>query len=1013
MGEFARQPTRSEEPAAAARRSATPPGARPAVLQAREMAARVTARGTPRDGLPANLKAGLESLSGIALDDVRVHRNSARPGQVQAHAFAQGSDIHLGPGQERHLPHEAWHVVQQRQGRVRTSARLPGGTPINTDLALEREAGTMGDRAQSFAAPADAPATASPPAPPTPPASSEMPLQAVWIMRNGTLVWENDPYVLKSGESYPFGSTPRVLVESGTKEVRFDASGTASTLKRKAPPDHPELQKQREQQGRELRAALLKDPTKIQAAIKELQGLTGELEPLAGKSAPIKHKQKVQTLISGGEVIGDDFRNMVKAQDEFTQSEATASFLKGLRDKGTTPGPHDKALEAYATAALQLMSSLRTPTQSVVAPITYNNQVTGLQHPTSKDQPKLTGGGSGHSFGDRNRVQEQITTFRQAISDTNATPNQVFLISNLSAISATLGTMSAPTSANNLPRFNQPREETQIKERNQIKKQANKLAEALKIPTATDVQDFDAPWVPHETPTSPLRNPSTAPKIKKPPTAPTPLTLPPQANTQQANTQQANTPQSLPPQQTTTTNAPPQQILTNGSAQQTISPPQQTSTSLPPQHQPSVTTPQPSTLGYVPVSLLHQQHALQLQQYVCNVAERLFRMLEPRQDQWDGTRNALQQHVAGIYAGAANADPAHPATLNGLEGLAYVLGTIYRQSTNWLQRQPISQTHAATTAPEGQRIDALEQLFAECGQMAAHNALMIFGQHDLGSQQVTAAVANQQHLNTLGSFEDNINEDQLRQIIAQQNRTDIPVLGNIAQVSTIVDLIGQNDLQGLANLTVSNEEITSLQPIVAFMRNQLQSVVLVLNTEGHKLAKQKTLHWIAVRVTRTQAGLGIEYLDSLYAVADYTATFAALRQLLGRAPLQPPIQLPQVNPPALGPQGFNPGTPSTSDFLSFFLDSPTGGTSSGMDLGSGALGSPLSTSHSAFDDSDFLSDFNPHGSFLAPDLPNPFAFDFSSQTPNASALQTIDWAALFASLEREEDPNPAKRRKFP
>ncbi|MEL6127089.1 MAG: DUF4157 domain-containing protein, partial [Pseudomonadota bacterium] len=36
-------------------------------------------------------------------------------------AYAQGSNIHLGPGQDQHLPHEAWHVVQQRQGRVPTT----------------------------------------------------------------------------------------------------------------------------------------------------------------------------------------------------------------------------------------------------------------------------------------------------------------------------------------------------------------------------------------------------------------------------------------------------------------------------------------------------------------------------------------------------------------------------------------------------------------------------------------------------------------------------------------------------------------------------------------------------------------------------------------------------------------------------------------------------------------------------------------------------------------------------
>src|SRR6516164_4520701 len=69
-------------------------------------------------GLPDQLKAGIESLSGISLDNVRVHRNSPKPAEVQALAYAQGTEIHLGPGQEKLLPHEAWHVVQQAQGRV-------------------------------------------------------------------------------------------------------------------------------------------------------------------------------------------------------------------------------------------------------------------------------------------------------------------------------------------------------------------------------------------------------------------------------------------------------------------------------------------------------------------------------------------------------------------------------------------------------------------------------------------------------------------------------------------------------------------------------------------------------------------------------------------------------------------------------------------------------------------------------------------------------------------------------
>ncbi|MFN8395695.1 MAG: DUF4157 domain-containing protein [Bacteroidia bacterium] len=98
---------------------------------------------------PPNLKSGIESLSGIAMDDVRVHYNSSKPAQLQAHAYAQGTDIHIAPGQERHLPHEAWHVVQQKQGRVKPTLQLKG-VAINDDSALEREADVMGGRAMGI-----------------------------------------------------------------------------------------------------------------------------------------------------------------------------------------------------------------------------------------------------------------------------------------------------------------------------------------------------------------------------------------------------------------------------------------------------------------------------------------------------------------------------------------------------------------------------------------------------------------------------------------------------------------------------------------------------------------------------------------------------------------------------------------------------------------------------------------------------------------------------------------------
>ena len=105
-----------------------------------------SARAPNRTGLPDAVKSGVESLSGMDLSDVRVHYNSSRPAGIGAHAYTQGSDIHVAPGHDEHLPHEAWHVVQQRQGIVTPTASV-NGVPINDDGALEHEADVMGARA--------------------------------------------------------------------------------------------------------------------------------------------------------------------------------------------------------------------------------------------------------------------------------------------------------------------------------------------------------------------------------------------------------------------------------------------------------------------------------------------------------------------------------------------------------------------------------------------------------------------------------------------------------------------------------------------------------------------------------------------------------------------------------------------------------------------------------------------------------------------------------------------------
>ena len=98
-------------------------------------------------GLPNELKTGVEQLSGVSMDDVKVNYNSDKPAQLSAHAYAQGSDIHVASGQEKHVPHEAWHVAQQKKGRVQPTTQLMGSIPVNDDKKLESEADVMGAKA--------------------------------------------------------------------------------------------------------------------------------------------------------------------------------------------------------------------------------------------------------------------------------------------------------------------------------------------------------------------------------------------------------------------------------------------------------------------------------------------------------------------------------------------------------------------------------------------------------------------------------------------------------------------------------------------------------------------------------------------------------------------------------------------------------------------------------------------------------------------------------------------------
>ena len=119
-------------------------------ISPRDYSAHQIGKGSP---LPEQLKTGIESLSGVSLDDVRVFHNSMTPVSLKTLGYTTGNDIHLAPGQEKHLPHEAWHVVQQRQGRVRNPdmdgeiAQQAVVAELNGDAPLTPEADVMGSKA--------------------------------------------------------------------------------------------------------------------------------------------------------------------------------------------------------------------------------------------------------------------------------------------------------------------------------------------------------------------------------------------------------------------------------------------------------------------------------------------------------------------------------------------------------------------------------------------------------------------------------------------------------------------------------------------------------------------------------------------------------------------------------------------------------------------------------------------------------------------------------------------------
>lgn len=466
-------------------------------------------------GVPKGLAASVERLSGVSLSGVRVHHGSAAPGRIGARAFARGDDVHIGPGQAASLPHELWHVTQQRAGRVSPETRLADGTPLNDAPKLEQEARQMGARAW-----AERHAKAAPLVQRAPLSKAADVVQPEWFTDGNTWRW------VEPGDAAPQGFFqqrppntsyfPRMNHPYGKGDTSIGTQGQVTRTHGPLSaalmaPNLDALNRNAKEAGKDLalRSANL-DPQGFQDQIARLVALAEELEDTAGVSLPANHAQKIADLYDKPSFSGTKYRTVTKAQDEMFRSSTAGHFFLAYRKKvenNPNIGANQKDhLHDLGAAFLRVASAARTPTKAVVAPtLSATGQVIGQQHPTSSDIPILAGGRSGHGLNDPLRASKALDTYNTLKADQNAPPHAVFNTMMLAAVTGTLNHMMWPSAAKNVASWNPPAHPEQMKEREAVKHMGNLLAHTVHVESSQGLQAYDDPTMATEAPTSPRR----------------------------------------------------------------------------------------------------------------------------------------------------------------------------------------------------------------------------------------------------------------------------------------------------------------------------------------------------------------------------------------------------------------------------------------------------------------------------------------------------------------------------
>ncbi|MBU1719071.1 MAG: DUF4157 domain-containing protein [Bacteroidetes bacterium] len=284
-------------------------------------------------GLSDNLKTGIENLSGYSMDDVRVHHNSSKPAELNAHAYTQGTDIHVAPGQEKHLPHEAWHAVQQKEGRVGPTMQMKGNVNINDDAGLEKEADIMGQAALRSVSDSQSVVQAKI-------AANNHVVQREWIESNDIHMWDTlidgVTWFAQGPEAMWFIITDEKEIVQGKEEDYKLYQGQKKSYKqwetlRMGPALDGKL-KEEETPGVDKASDVVDQVTSVPAALIGNDGVSGVADGLSNKT--------VLTSTAGG----DSSTHKVTAKDASTASTMGTmadsitgltgifGFVKGLRD---------------------------------------------------------------------------------------------------------------------------------------------------------------------------------------------------------------------------------------------------------------------------------------------------------------------------------------------------------------------------------------------------------------------------------------------------------------------------------------------------------------------------------------------------------------------------------------------------------------------------------------------------------------------------------------------------------